>query len=366
MKVRSVIPIGLTAVAVVVAAADVGRAANDRELYRRMEKWIEKKGRLPTPDDLKTLGPSFRQAWEIYKHRRALSQTEKPTDDEVDLAREMFEWVKKNARDPRRNELNADAHLKACWNAYQKVVAYDNAQKVHRAEEALDDTKREYRRALNDLEKKNYRDAIISFRALLRNEKAKPVHKKIEAHLAAIEKAGQAEIAKAKTLAAEKKYREAMNALDHIVGAFEGTRASKDAREAWFELKWDPEVNAAMQARRADELLVLAAKAFADREYIEAITYYEEVVKQFEDSDQGKQAAKRLREIRADSTVMVEVAEMRRARDIKRLVDEADLCQKSGYIDKAIDRLQRLVNTYPESPEAADAKKRIEFLRKIR
>lgn len=344
--------------------ADVGRAASDQELAKRMNDWIKRKGRLPTQQDLKVLGPTFRKAWNAYKGLRQKNLT-KPTDEEYRLARQMWEWIRKHARQPNAGDLR-NATLRQQWAAYRKVNDYEGIKKEERIEEGVADAKAQCRKANDCFKRGDYRDAIRLFRRLLRNEYAKPVHKEIDAKLDEIGQVGMAELEKVKPLVEAKEYREAMDAYAKVATTFKGLPASEQALDRWASLELDPSVKKTIHLRRARELMDLGDDALQAKRYLEAKQYYRHLAVEYAHLALGKEAGEKLAAMRDNKQIKPTVQDLKREREIDRLLAAADMAEKSGLIDKAIEHLRTLAETYPDTVEARAARKRIERLRQIR
>lgn len=351
-------------VAAALVTTSVCLATSDDEMIQRMRQWINDKGRLPTEQDLKAMGPKFRQAWEIYK-RRAAQQVPQPTPEEYQLGREMWEWIKNKARDPNATELK-NPHLKRCWEAYNKVNEYHLKLRERQADEAVDDARQRFSKAKQSLERKQYAEAIAAFLALLRNSAAKDLHEEIKSLLTQINRLAEAEMAAADSLSADKQYREAMDAYRRIAATFSGLPAAVQAQKSLEALQVNPEAVRALRTERAKQLLGSANAAYWDGNYLDALILYEELAVKFDDTPEAREAGNALAAMRANSAIMAKVEQMRQARDIRRLLSEADACETARLIDLAIDRLRELVDKYPDADEAEPAKARIERLLKIR
>jgi tetratricopeptide (TPR) repeat protein len=101
-----------------------------------------------------------------------------------------------------------------------------------------------------------------------------------------------------------------------------------------------------------------------DGYYVEAKRIYEDVVKEYEDTDAAEEAQRRIKRIETDKAIQRKIAE-RRARDESvRWLDLGDRFAAIEMYDEAREHYERVVGEHPDVPEAQRARERLAELPK--
>jgi hypothetical protein len=286
--------------------------------------------------------------------------------DEVQ-ARQMMDWIRRRGRVPTQAELNQDASLQQMWSSYQRWQNQERARQAAAAAEARRQAqllaaqndargKRALQDALDNLAARKYQDAIKGFSAILANPAFANQHAEAKTKLGEIDQAGAGEVSAAKQLVTSGKYQEAMDRLGNLVLRFRGVPAGDAAAKELLALQADPDVKAKM--RKADAALVLANadKAWADQQYLSAFSFYDAVAAAYPDLDEGKTAAAKVAEIKANAEVWPLIEKARAEAECKSLLATAKTCFTNNLNDRGTAALLELVQKHPDTAEADEAR----------
>ncbi|MGE0482185.1 MAG: redoxin domain-containing protein [Phycisphaerae bacterium] len=175
-----------------------------------------------------------------------------------------------------------------------------------------------------------------------------------------LEAIGRDRLAAAEDQIEQKQYEEGVKSLRAVVRRFHGLEAAKTAKARLETLTKTnekiAEVVKAMQGSaqaRADlrkALDQLEAKRFG-----EAFTALDELQKEYSDSEEGQRAEQVLARMRQDARIMGEVREFQAERDCKRWLSESKTYMAARRWKEARERLERILDKYPETSFAKDA-----------
>ncbi len=161
-------------------------------------------------------------------------------------------------------------------------------------------------------------------------------------------------------------YETACRIVSVISVRFETTDVAHAAEDEIARLRAERKSKEMIRAERkkaeAEVALDEAADFEADRRYLKALDTYEEVVKEFKDSEAAKQAQAAIERITTDSAIQQHVKEWRDAGRAERWLDLGDRFAKVEMYDLAREHYERAIDEHPTSPAAAKAKKRLKDL----
>ena len=137
----------------------------------------------------------------------------------------------------------------------------------------------------------------------------------------------------------------------------------RDVRKLDGKYRRDPESKRAAAALKnepkAKKLLEKAEKELSLKNYAGAISTLQGVIDTYADTPSGKNAAKILLRLESDEETQQLVAEQRMKADCTRWLRDAKNHERSGRVDLAREALQSIIDTYPDSSYAEDAKTRL-------
>lgn len=173
---------------------------------------------------------------------------------------------------------------------------------------------------------------------------------RLEASAARLQDFAKAQFAQADALIAEKKYAEASTKLEEVQKAFEGYPASGQARERLAQLENDPGVkaHAAMEQRLKESNAAFAtALQTSTRDAGAATLMFKQIIKDFPNTPAAEKSTAWLAEQEASSQL--------------RLGDSAASIEQW---DKARTRYQSVLDRFPNTQAAKEARKKIDRLPK--
>jgi len=187
------------------------------------------------------------------------------------------------------------------------------------------------------------------------------VKSRAEAVKAALVEAAGKQMADAEALLEEKKYWEASVRLEAVIAVAPRSEQAGKAREQLKALRSDKLVWAAVEKGRLEHK---AAQALAEyekgeekRALAERLTALEALAKKFPGTEAGRTAAERAAAMRADPEVMRQTRTEAAERDCKGWLSMARNYIQAGMPEKAKPYLDKVLQQYPDTPYAEEAKK---------
>jgi tetratricopeptide (TPR) repeat protein len=150
----------------------------------------------------------------------------------------------------------------------------------------------------------------------------------------------------------------AMEILKVLVAQFSFSKAAGDARELLNSLAADPRVAAAAQLLQAEDL-------DNGGNYPEAVAKYRDLTKKYPDSVQALKAKLRLEAMEKDeeiSAALKEAAAKAAEADCTKWLKTARNYAANGMVDQARLLFRKVIDNYPDTEYAAEARKAIEEL----
>jgi TolA-binding protein len=164
-------------------------------------------------------------------------------------------------------------------------------------------------------------------------------------------------------LVADKKYVEAATKLKAIAAALDGSPTAAEAKRRLSDLRKDPAASAAIEAAdrsdKADAALQLADQMKADKHDPQAYAKYKSIVKEFAGTPAAVTAAGDVKAYDADPVFAKQTAATAAAADAtkaKGLLSLANSFLSAGNTELAKKKFAEVVEKYPTTPQAAEAK----------
>lgn len=216
------------------------------------------------------------------------------------------------------------------------------------------------------IEAKDYKKAV----GLLKGVASGKSRSAARAHdvLAALDKSvGEPRLADARKLLADKKHREALDALRALADDLEGCDSAAAARKEIARIQGLPEVKELLgrekDEKKAGDVLARARDLEAKQDLVGAFGLYETLAKDFADTAAGRDAARRLGELRGDEALMAKIKAEQARRECEGWLKSADNYAKNGMADKAREVLKKLIDKYPDTEYAKQAKDKLAGLK---
>lgn len=111
-----------------------------------------------------------------------------------------------------------------------------------------------------------------------------------------------------------------------------------------------------------DEELAKADKMLAKKDYAKALKAYEKIVKADKNSEAGKAAAKKIKAMKSDKAIVAAMAKADADKNAPGLLKMADQLAGNGNTEQAKKYYQQVIDRYPDSSYAAEARQRLEKL----
>jgi len=211
------------------------------------------------------------------------------------------------------------------------------------------------------LKGKDYATAAALLAKVPAPEADPEVKGRAEAVKAALLEAAGKQMANAEALLKEKKYYEASIRLEEVIAVAPGSEPAAKAQEQFKALRLDKKRWAAVEKGRLEHK---AAQALAEyekgeekRALAERLAALEALAKKFPGTEAGRTAAGRAAAMRADPEVMRQIRLEAAERDCKSWLSMAQNYIQADMPEKAKPYLQKVLEKYPDTPHAEEAKK---------
>jgi tetratricopeptide (TPR) repeat protein len=217
------------------------------------------------------------------------------------------------------------------------------------------------------LASKEYGTALECFTRAADVKALAPILERVREKRDALVAKGWELLEESKRLAKEKQYVEALSILEDIQGEFRRVRdlarevktqkdllhANPEAQEARRILELEP---------RAKKLLARAMEAFREENYAGSAALLASVLEKFEGTPSAKIARARLEELKSDPEMRRRIEEAQMKKDCSQWLNLARNYLRSGLRDKAREYCEKILEGYPDSEFAAEARALLEEL----
>ncbi|MCI0376442.1 MAG: DUF255 domain-containing protein [Gemmataceae bacterium] len=256
-----------------------------------------------------------------------------------------------------------DGKILAAIEGYQDAARF--YESLHRALAVLSPPEwmeRDYKLALQWLQKEEYGQAINALRNIVADGKVRPLQINAQRLLDDLERKAALQLAKAKELQDKGQSEEANKQLAEIVRNFPGLKASHAAAEHLAKGARRPEAGNELRTRRAGELLTQARDFFKNREFILCLDRCEVLAASYGDLIEGQEAARIASEVRANTEWLQNAADTLADRLGGLYLALADAHLRRGNHQQGEFYLQRVVQAFPGSRQAEAAQIRLSQL----
>lgn len=179
-------------------------------------------------------------------------------------------------------------------------------------------------------------------------------------------KRAKGQLAAADKAMADSDHAKAVGILSVVTREFEGTDFGDQAAKKLKALKDDPAIEAAMKEKAANTKATVlegqAQRAEKDKDYAKAIAIYEQYVRSCEGADRYQEVVEHLGELKKDTAVQDAMGKQKTEKFCRRHLRLADNYTRAGLTEKAMACLEKVIDTYPDTPWAAEARKRLKQL----
>ena len=160
-----------------------------------------------------------------------------------------------------------------------------------------------------------------------------------------------------------KKYADAIRALSGVEKTYAGSALAERAKEQLAKIQSDPAIKGELEQAKidatADAMEAQAQSMEKAKDYPRAIAIYEKYVTEHPKATRFAEVKKRLDALKGDKTIQAGIAGKQMETDCKGWMKMADNYLNAGFKDKAAPYLQKIVDKYPTSEYAKEAKKKL-------
>ncbi|MBI3828306.1 MAG: redoxin domain-containing protein [Planctomycetes bacterium] len=161
--------------------------------------------------------------------------------------------------------------------------------------------------------------------------------------------------------ALKKPNQEAYEAVQAFLKTYDGSAVTPKAKTELERLAQTPEIRRAeietKFAKESAELLAQADSFYKEKNFAKALPLYEKAAKDYPATESGKTAAKKAADMHADKDLMQKVESADAAKMAASLLRMGKSFLANGDPVSAKEKLEQLVKDYPDSAQAAEAKK---------
>ena len=185
--------------------------------------------------------------------------------------------------------------------------------------------------------------------------------------LAEASERGRAKIAAADNSIAKRQYVQARQSLEKIAADYAGTDAALAASHRLFDMLKNPAVldglKLAGQDIAARQLFDQAKAAEAAEHLMEAATFYRKIIKDYPGTPTARDASPNYERIRAQADAEEKAYQDKMERECRSWMALADNYAAAGYLEKALDYYQRIIDAYPKTGFADIAREKMKKIR---
>lgn len=227
----------------------------------------------------------------------------------------------------------------------------------------LRDVARAMRLGREAYQRKDYRTAFASFKAIVDAGMPGDELDQAERLLAQIEEKAVVPLEDGKANEIEEKLGSAIRSYRRCLRTFQGTAAAAEAEKRLGALRDDPELRKRLHNHMAGQLLSRAEAAMKAGRYGDAAEHLDVVVERYTAADDHAKAKELRAELDSDPKIKAEVAERKARVDAQRLLRLADGYRRNKMAEKALATYKQIAERYPGTRYAKQAEERIAELR---
>jgi thioredoxin-related protein/outer membrane protein assembly factor BamD (BamD/ComL family) len=222
---------------------------------------------------------------------------------------------------------------------------------------------REYQAAQKAVEASDFARAVTLLARITEDGKTRPVQKQAAALLRELEQKAATQLAKAKQLNDQGKVGEAVESLTDLVRSFAGTQAAAEGGRMIGSMAGAPEIKLKQRGRRAQELLAQANDDYQARHYLSCLERCETLTSSYGDLPEGVEAIRLSAKIKSQPEFMQGVCDDLGAKLGLMYLALAESHAQKGQNRQAAECLERVLRTFPGTPNAEMAQQRLTQLR---
>jgi hypothetical protein len=159
----------------------------------------------------------------------------------------------------------------------------------------------------------------------------------------------------------------AILALEEVVELYQGTDAAKQAKQKIAELRKRKDVKKLLtklkKEKEAAGKIAAAEKLVESGDYLKALAALKSVARKYKGTSAAEKATARVAELEGDEEIARKIRDMEAEKFSKRVLAMGRNYAKNGMTDKARAEFQKIIDKYPESTFAEEAKQELEKLK---
>jgi len=159
----------------------------------------------------------------------------------------------------------------------------------------------------------------------------------------------------------------AILALEEVVELYQGTDAAKKARTKIAELRKRKDVKKLLtklkKEKEAGAKIAAAEKLVESGNYLKGIAALKSVARKYKGTKAAERANSRVAELEGDDEIAAKIRSMEAEKFSRRVLAMGRNYAKNGMKDQAIAEFKKVIDKYPESSFAGEAKRELEKLK---
>lgn len=212
-------------------------------------------------------------------------------------------------------------------------------------------------------EREDYAAAAKKAREILDLPQEAPEKADAQQRMDEIEEKAKSRMESAQSLEKESKFQEAAEAYRKVMKEFAGAKASVDAEKAVAKLNRRPEVLRKQQEGEAKKIWAEAQKLEDDKKYASAIKLYQKIVSDYPELSLAGDALKRKKALEGDPAVQAALNSQKGEKECRSWLSMARSWVRNGNPAKAREVFQKIIDNYPDSSFAEEARKELEAVK---
>ncbi|MDB5320407.1 MAG: hypothetical protein JWN40_2038 [Phycisphaerales bacterium] len=182
-----------------------------------------------------------------------------------------------------------------------------------------------------------------------------------------IEDAAQKKLDDAQAAITAKKYPDAVKTLVPMEKLYAGSAFAQHATDLIQQIRTDPAIKAEIDQAKidatADAVQAQAQAAEKSKEFARALALYETYVNQYPKATHFNEVKARYDQLKSNPTIQASAKTQAAERECKSWLSTADNYITNNMADKAKPYLQKVIDKYPDTPWAPEARKRLTALK---
>jgi tetratricopeptide (TPR) repeat protein len=239
----------------------------------------------------------------------------------------------------------------------QAQAAYQKAGPII-AERDIQRINIELQKAQKAYEQGDYPTAIGKLSAIAKLELQLEQVAQAKKLLDKITQEGTAQLHEAKALADQEKFEEAIPQINEITRKFAGTPVEAAAKDVLSKLMSNPALVQMQKEAEASALLQKAKEAYSAEDYATALQRLQQIANSYPDTSAGSVAQQQLAAMKADEVIMKQIADAKADAKCKSLLSMARSFEMNKDFKRAIECYAKIINEFPASSFAEEARRR--------